>query len=294
VYDGFAFARTAHLAWLEARKVLIVVAMDWSLLGSSVVLAVLGALVPYHGVAAYYHLRYYVQRRHEPETWKCQPERFLTGAQQRTAALVGSSNLALGGVITGCLIYAVRHGDLELPLYLGVGRYGWSYSVVATIGYFVVADLTAYWVHRSFHLRPLFRHVHRFHHKFVATSPYVTTAMHPLEFVTLQIGAMLPLFFVPLPVVGVALVLLNSLVFNVIDHSGVRLSSSLPWQGPTTYHDDHHLYFHVNFGQHLTLWDRIFGTLRREGRRYGEQVYGGEGEPGLGEERTAPAPYVRY
>ena len=37
---------------------------------------------------------------------------------------------------------------------------------------------------------------------------------------------------------------------------------------------------HVNFGQHLMLWDRLYGTLRRVDRKYGEHVYGGKGEGG--------------
>jgi lathosterol oxidase len=45
------------------------------------------------------------------------------------------------------------------------------------------------------------------------------------------------------------------------------------------YHDDHHLHFHVNFGQHLSFWDRFHNTHRRVGRRYGVDVFGGKGEP---------------
>ena len=58
------------------------------------------------------------------------------------------------------------------------------------------------------------------------------------------------------------------------------LESRLPWQAPSNYHDDHHRYFHVNFGQHLTWWDRMHGTLRRKGRSYGVEVFGGRGAAG--------------
>ena len=269
-------------------------AIDWPLLGTCVFWAVLGGLVPYHLVAGYYHRKYYVLRRGDPEAWKCQPKRFLTPKQLRTAVLAGSGNLALGGLVSGVLVYAVRHGDLHVPLYLDVSRYGWTYTVLSTVGYFVVADMFAYWVHRALHIKPLFLHVHRFHHKFVATSPYVATAVHPAELLAQQAMAFVPLFVVPLHVVGVVMVLVYVLVFNVIDHSGVRLTSSLPWQGPTTYHDDHHVHFHVNFGQHLMIWDRVFGTLRRQGRRYGENVYGGRGAVDGEQDTKVLEPYVRY
>ncbi len=61
--------------------------VDWELLTICVGAATLSGLVVYHTVAGYYHYRYYVRRRSRPETWKCQPKRFLTPALQRTAVL---------------------------------------------------------------------------------------------------------------------------------------------------------------------------------------------------------------
>ena len=58
--------------------------------------------------------------------------------------------------------------------------------------------------------------------------------------------------------------------------------SRLPWQGPSMFHDDHHVHFHCNFGQCFVLWDRLHGTLRRAGRRYGVDVFGGKGAPAVG------------
>ncbi len=46
-------------------------------------------------------------------------------------------------------------------------------------------------------------------------------------------------------------------------------------------HDDHHAHFHVNFSQHLMLWDRLHGTLRRPDRSDGAAVLGGQGQPAL-------------
>ena len=47
--------------------------VDWGLLTICVGAATLAGLVVYHTVTGYYHHRYYVRRRSEPETWKCQP-----------------------------------------------------------------------------------------------------------------------------------------------------------------------------------------------------------------------------
>lgn len=230
-----------------------------------------------HCVAGYYHLRYYRLRRREPETWKCQPQRFLTPTLNRNAVFSGTANLTLGGLLTGIFIYAVDHG-LPTMLYYDVADYGWAYTIVSVPMFFARNDASAYYVHRALHLKPLYRSIHKYHHRFVATSPYVATALHPGELLALQAASFAPIFLMPLHPVVVGFVLVYILVFNIIDQSGVRLVSRLPWQGPSMYHDDHHAHFHVDFGQHLMILDRLHGTLRREGRRYGDSVFGGCGE----------------
>ena len=251
--------------------------VDWSLLAICVVGAVLVGVVAYHAVAGYYHYRYYVRRRHEPETWKCQPKRFLTPRQNRAAIVLGTSNLTLSGAITGVLVYGIVTGSVKTAIYTDVADYGWTYTIGMTVVLFMLMDYTNFSVHRVLHTKFVFKHLHRFHHRFVATSPYVATALHPVEMLWQQAASFLPLFFIPFHAASIAGVLLYMLIFNIIDHSGVRLVSVLPWQPPSTYHDDHHAHFHVNYGQHLMLRDRLHGTLRRQNRRYGKEVFGGRG-----------------
>ena len=64
---------------------------------------------------------------------------------------------------------------------------------------------------------------------------------------------------------------------QIEDHAGVLATPVLPWQPTACFHDDHHRYFHCNFGQHVLWFDRLFGTLRRTSQRYGEGVFGGRG-----------------
>lgn len=260
---------------------------DPLLLLQCVAAAVGVGLLIFHGVAASYHWRYYVRRRGEAAAWKCQPKRWLRPEQQRRAALSSSLNLALGGVVSGVLIYALARG-WQTPIYYDVDDHGWAYTLASTALLFVLNDAGAYYVHRLFHTRPLFRRFHRHHHQFVATTPYVTTAVHPVELLAQQAASFLPLFFIPCHAASVAAVLVYILVFNIIDHSGVRLTSALPWQGPSTFHDEHHTQFHCNFGQHLMIWDRLHGTLRRADRRYGVDVFGGKGAAiAPGDDRSA-------
>jgi len=246
--------------------------------------------------AGYYHYRYYVRRRHEPEAWKCQPDRFLSADMQRTAVLAGTGNLTLTSVVTGILIYGIVSGWWKTAIYTDVADYGWTYTVLMTPVLFVMMDCINYWMHRLLHVKFLYRRFHRFHHRFVATSPYVATAMHPVEILAQQFASFVPIFLIPFHAASAVAVLVYILFFNIVGHSGVRLVSVLPWQPPSKYHDDHHALFHVNFGQHLMIWDRLFGTLRQQNRSYGEGVFGGRGVPADGDVTSpaVPAPFVRY
>jgi lathosterol oxidase len=252
--------------------------VDWTGWLILVALSTLGGMVIYATVTSYYHVRYYVLRRHEPETWKCQPKRFPRPGHQRDAILSSLGNLVIAGLITGTLIHSMTKG-FEPPIYFGVAKHGWLYALLSTALLFVLTDGLAYYVHRAFHQRTMFRLFHRFHHRYVATSPFVVLAIHPVEFISLQAATFIPLFVIPFHYVSIIVVFVYHFVFNIVDHSGVRLESRIPWQGPSTFHDDHHAHFHCNFGQHLTLFDRLHGTLRRAGRRYGQDVFGGKGEP---------------
>lgn len=265
--------------------------MDWWEWIGLVVVSMAGGLAISWTVGGYYHLRYYVRRRHEPETWKCQPKRFLSPELARHAMKLGTLNLAIGGFLSGTLIYAVGHG-FEMPVYFQVAERGWAYTLGSTVFLFVLADFLAYWTHRALHFKPLFQRIHHWHHRYVATTPFVTTAMHPVEFLMFQAVVFLPLFFIPFHYVSIAAVLVYALVFNTIDHSGVRLTSRIPWQGPSTFHDDHHAHFHCNFGQHMGLWDRLFGTLRRQDRAYGIEAFHSGRSTDAGADGESP--YVRY
>jgi lathosterol oxidase len=266
--------------------------MDWGAWLAIVVPSMLAGLAILWIIGGYYHLRYYVRRRHEPETWKCQPRRFLTGPQQRQAIVLTHLNLAIGGLISGSFIYAMKHG-FSPPLYFRVRDHGSVYTLASSALLFVLVDGLGYYAHRLLHARPLFRRVHHWHHRYVATAPFAVVAMHPVEFLFFQAATFLPLFFIPFHYLAVIAVLVYILAFNIVDHSGVRLQSRLPWQAPSAFHDDHHLHFHVNFGQHLTLWDRLHGTLRRVDRRYGAEVFGGKGQP-QDQGPAAPGGFVRY
>lgn len=269
--------------------------MDWGLYFFVITASVVSGVAILWLVGGYYHVRYYLRRRHEPETWKLQPKRFPSDKMQRKAMRLASFNLALAGLLSGHFVYALMAGWTAPAIYFDVAEYGWAWTIGGAAVLFVLIDAAAYYVHRLMHTKWLYRRVHHIHHKWGSPSPWVVTALHPLEMLLLQAATFVPLFIIPFHAGAVIVVFIYVLVFNIIDHSGVRLTSIWPWQGPSAYHDDHHVHFHVNFGQHLTFFDRVHGTLRRVDRDYGADNFGGEGVRPAGDDSQDQAPaFVKY
>ena len=91
---------------------------------------------------------------------------------------------------------------------------------------------------------------------------------------------------------------------GIIDHSGITFKRQWwqPWQPDCIFHDNHHQYFHVNFGFNIEYWDKVnfcvvkiciginfipdatqillfqlHGTYRRKDRIYHEDTFYGQG-----------------
>jgi len=278
-------------AWLAASG--LSGARLWAFL---VTVATVGGLAVYFGFGSILYGLYYVRRRDDPASWKLQPKRFTPPKLHRWAISVAAGNLAMGGILTGTLAYWVSQGG-PTALYLDVADYGWAYTIFSTALAFVLLDGIAYYVHRCLHIKWVFRHVHRWHHRVIAPTPFTTTTMHPAEFLALQATAFLPIFVLPIWVWSFIGLLVYVLIFNMMDHSGIDMRHWAPWQSSSRYHDDHHVHFHCNFGQNLTFFDRLHGTLRRRDRRYGVEVFGGRGRAGRAGDAAADDaddPYVDY
>ncbi|GMH94336.1 hypothetical protein TL16_g12878 [Triparma laevis f. inornata] len=135
------------------------------------------------------------------------------------------------------------------------------YVLLSTVIYFLWIDVWAYVVHRLLHFPWMYKNVHKLHHRWKQTTAFTSLALHPIEFLCLQGGVYLGLFVIPLHPAAITVNLLYIHYHNVVDHSGVYMESSLPWQPSSLYHDDHHRLFHINYGQSLTIWDKLGGTI---------------------------------
>jgi Delta7-sterol 5-desaturase len=251
-----------------------------------VAMAVAGGLGMYLGIGGLLEWRYY-RRRADAAAWKLQPRRWPTPRARRNEILLGVANMTAASIGSGLFAAYVAGGGAS-SIYFDLETHGVAFSIATTILYFVVTDGVLYGAHRLLHRKALFRAIHRVHHRWTSPTAFTAMAMHPLEFALYQAVMLAPLFFLPIHVVGLVIVLVYQNTIALLDHSGVALGSVLPWQPPPRFHDDHHVHFHVNYGQTLGVWDRVFGTWRRAGRVYGPEVFGGQGAP-LGPASADPA-----
>src|SRR5262249_19713082 len=164
-------------------------------------------------------------------------------------------------------------------IYFYARRHGLPYLVASALLVFFAVDAGLYYSHRWLHGRWLFRHVHRWHHRFVAPIVFTTTAVHPIEFLVFEAFLILPAFVIPVHAAVYLLLVAYTYFVGMIDHWGVRVRWPLPLHGNNQFHDDHHVHFHCNYGHHTAIFDRLHDTVRRDDRSYGEEVFGGKGAP---------------
>lgn len=248
--------------------------------------------VTFWGIGGFVHHRFYVRKRARASEWKLQPDRFLSPAMTRHAFFLGSANILMGAIIGGTFAWYVARGGRS-ALYFGVGEHGLLYLPLSAILLFFGIDAGLYYSHRALHGRFLFRHVHRWHHRYVAPVVFTTTAVHPVEFLTFELFLILPALVIPAHVGVYVAVVAYTYFIGMIDHAGVRVGWKLPLHANNRFHDDHHVYFHCNYAHHTTLFDRLHGTVRLQDRRYDAETFGGRGAPAASAADGAARP-VRY
>jgi len=249
-------------------------------------LALVVSLFTFGGIGGLLHYWFYVRKRAQARDWKLQPHRWLNAAQSRQAMWLGGGNVALGSIMAGTFVWHVARGGWS-TLYFDIHQYPLIWLPVSAVLAFFFVDAGLYYSHRLLHHRALFRHIHRWHHRYVAPTVFTTTAVHPVELVIFASFLILPGFIVPMHAGVYGLVAVYTYFIGLIDHSGVRVRWKLPLHGDTQFHDDHHVYFHCNYGHHTSVFDRLHGTTRRSDRHYDEHTYGGHGAPRLEQKRRS-------
>ena len=157
-------------------------------------------------------------------------------------AVIPAWCLQRGGLLRGGTPVATLEDEWRLPA-----------AALHHLAHGVVIDVWFYTTHRALHWPPLYRTVHRIHHRFRAPVAVACVYAHPAEFVVGNVlGVVLGPALTNAHPLTCAFWMANSLITTAFSHSGYLALGA-------TDHDRHHLYYDTNFGVGLFM-DRLLGT----------------------------------
>ena len=209
---------------------------------------------------------------------------FVVARRRRTAVAVGDSrlvtNFALGAVIlfANSLVPIAKVGSSLVGQWAGAGlavQFAWPWTL--SFGALLIADsLLGYWTHRAMHAIPLFWRVHRVHHSDDSVDISTSFRNHPLELlITIPTSAVVVLAIgAPVSVVVTAQTIMFAA--SVFHHADIELPMSIERKLALVlvtprvhrlHHNPERRVHDSNYGDLVTLWDRLFGSFTRPGPR---------------------------
>lgn len=175
-------------------------------------------------------------------------------------------SLAFFSLMTLIIYEAWKRG--QTAIYTDISEYPLGYTIMSFFLLILLHDTYHYWAHRFMHWKPVYKYIHKEHHRSVTPTAWATFTFQPLEMV-LQFGIfMLIAFFVPAhPVVLLLFVSYDNFV-NAGGHAGHEFVPAwmkkhwfFKWNNCVEHHDLHHSKFNYNYGLYFNVWDRLMGTF---------------------------------
>ena len=139
----------------------------------------------------------------------------------------------------------------------------------------VLLDLAIYWQHRAFHYWPLLWRAHRVHHSDTGFDVSLGVRFHPFEILPSYAYKLLIVAVFGIAPGAVAIYEISLLSFSLLTHANVALPATIDRVlrrviVTPDWHRVHHSILreemNANFGNILSLWDRLFGTAREAPR----------------------------
>ncbi|MEO1219785.1 MAG: sterol desaturase family protein [Pseudomonadota bacterium] len=183
------------------------------------------------------------------------------------------------GVPAGAVFWLWRHHDFAL-IYTDWNAYPLWYLPLSVLLYLFVQDTWFYWSHRAMHHWPsLFRLAHKVHHDSKPPTAWTAMSFHPIESVSGAIVIPLLVFFVPIHLAMLGVVLTIATIMGVINHMGWEIFPRALVHSPlgslvitASHHERHHEEYRCNFGLYFRFWDKLCGTDRGLSRRFERQA----------------------
>lgn len=141
----------------------------------------------------------------------------------------------------------------------------WLTLLLGFLVAFLTYDAWFYFGHRLLHL-PAFWPWHALHHRALAPTPWSNDSSTLADTAVEHSYYLVAWFVLPVPAEAFLALRVFDQVTGMIGHSGHEYFAgrSARWPSPfitTTFHDLHHSRFRCNYGNFLSIWDRLLGTV---------------------------------
>ncbi|MGJ3648581.1 sterol desaturase family protein [Sphingomonas sp. GlSt437] len=212
-------------------------------------------------------------------------------AQIRREIAWSLASAAIYGVPAGIIAWGWANRGWTL-IYSDLATWPLWYWPLSVLLYLAAHDTWFYWTHRLMHRPRWFRLAHAVHHASRPPTAWAAMAFHPIEALTGAIVIPLLVFFIPIHVTALAVVLTVMTVMGVTNHMGWEIWPAFMWRGPlgaglitASHHQRHHVEYRCNYGLYFRFWDRVCGT----DRGVGEFAWAGSAGGRRGSGAAAPA-----
>ena len=182
---------------------------------------------------------------------------------------------AIYGVPAGVVAWCWQERDWTL-IYSDIGAYPLWYLPLSLLVFLGLHDTWFYWTHRWMHRPRWFALAHSVHHESRPPTAWAAMSFHPIEAVTGAVVIPILVFFIPIHVAMLGLVLAIMTLMGVTNHMGWELfprwlvhSRAGSVLITASHHQRHHDEYLCNFGLYFRLWDRLCGTDRGLAPRFG-------------------------
>ncbi|MET1754129.1 sterol desaturase family protein [Novosphingobium sp. RD2P27] len=154
-------------------------------------------------------------------------------------------------------------------VYTTAGAYPLWWLPASYLVYLFLHDTWFYWTHRWMHRRRIFELAHAVHHASKPPTAWAAMSFHPIEALTGAVVIPALVFFVPIHVAVLGLVLLTMTVMGITNHMGWEMfprwlvHSRLGHHLITaSHHQRHHEFYRCNYGLYFRFWDHLCKTDR--------------------------------
>ena len=202
-------------------------------------------------------------------TARVRPGRYSgMGRQIRSEISWSLASAAIFGIPAGIVAWGWQeHGWTRV--YTRIDAYPLWYLPLSVLAYLFLHDTWFYWTHRWMHRPVPFRLAHAVHHASKPPTAWAAMSFHPIEALTGAVVIPALVFFVPIHVAALGLVLTIMTVMGITNHMGWEIfprrlvhSRAGNWLITASHHHRHHEHYRCNYGLYFRFWDHLCGTDR--------------------------------